>query len=274
MSSVLFDIPGPRSRRRHRVGGAVSTVGLVALLGLVVWKLYQEGQFAADYWEVFVTPVYMLALLEGVLETLSIAAVAILLALVFGTIFGIGRLSDHALLRWPSAVIVEFFRAVPLLMLIFAIFLAYGSEIGTFWSLVIALTLYNGSVLAEVLRAGILAVPSGQQEAGYSIGLRKNQVMRLILLPQAVRIMLPAIISQCVVALKDSALGFIIGAQELASVIKAIYLEFDNILPAAMVAAAIYIAINASLSRLAHWFEGRSRRAGATAVHVDTAGME
>jgi len=261
MSSVLFDVPGPRSRRRHRIAGVVSGAVLVALTALVVLKLYREGIFAPDQWEVFVTPVYMVAILEGVLQTLLIGATAIALAVPFGAVFGIGRLSDHAWVRWPCALVVEFFRAVPLLMLILAIFLG-AQEIGTFWSLVFGLTLYNGAVLAEVFRAGLLAVPKGQGEAGYSIGLRKYQVTLFVLLPQAVRIMLPAIISQCVVVVKDTALGFIILAEELASVIKQIYLEFDNIIPAAIVAAAIYIAINGTLSAVAHRLEARTRRSG------------
>lgn len=267
--SVLFDVPGPRARQRHRLGGAVSLVALAGLVGLGVWKLFEQDQFAGDLWEPFVTPVYMLAILEGVVRTLQIAVVAVLLSLVFGAVFGIGRISEHAFLRWPCAIVVEFFRAVPLLMLILAIFLVYGTEIGTFWSLVIGLTLYNGSVLAEVFRAGILAVPTGQGEAGYSIGMRKNQVLRLVLLPQAVRIMLPAIISQCVVALKDTSLGYVIGASDLLDVLERVSQEFDSIIPSALVAAALYIAINASLSRVAQWLEGRSRRQDGEAGQVN-----
>jgi glutamate transport system permease protein len=274
MSNVLFDVPGPRARRRHRIGGGVSAALLLGLTVLVVWKLFQEGQFEYALWEPFVTPVYMLAILEGVGATLMSAGVAIVFALVFGALFGIGRLSEHGWLRWPCAVVVEFFRAVPLLMLILAIFLGWGNQIGWFWALVIGLTLYNGSVLAEVFRAGILAVPRGQGEAAYSIGMRKNQVMRHVLLPQAVRIMLPAIVSQCVVALKDTALAYIITGEELASVLGAIAQEFASIIPAAIVGAAIYIAINSSLSRLAHWLEGRTRRAGGKPLPLVDPGAE
>ena len=104
---------------------------------------------------------------------------------------------------------VEFFRAVPVLLLMVFIWYLIGinRDGASFWAVVIALTLYNGAVLAEVLRAGVNAVPKGQREAAYAIGMRKSQVMNIVLLPQAVKIMLPAIISQCIVALKDTALG-------------------------------------------------------------------
>ena len=148
------------------------------------------------------------------------AFTAILGAVVFGAVFGIGKLSDHGWVRWPCWAVVEFFRAMPVLLLMIFIWYALGIENdgSSYWGVVIALTLYNGSVLAEVLRAGVLAVPKGQAEAAYAIGMRKGQVMNLILLPQAVKIMLPAIISQCVVALKDTALGYYILAPGLTAV--------------------------------------------------------
>ena len=138
------------------------------------------------------------------------AAAAVVLAVVFGLVFGIGKLSDHAWIRWPCWAVVEFFRAVPVLLMMIFIFYSWGisrDEGGAFWSVVFALMVYNGAVLAEVFRAGVLAVPKGQSEAAYALGMRKSQVMLQVLLPQAVKIMLPAIISQCVVALKDTSLG-------------------------------------------------------------------
>jgi glutamate transport system permease protein len=168
-------------------------------------------------------------------------------------VFGVGKLSDRAWVRWPCWLVVEFFRAVPVLLLMVFIFLTYGvgDGFGPYWSVVFALTLYNGSVLAEVFRAGVNAVPSGQAEAGYAIGLRKSQVMRIVLLPQAVKIMLPAIISQMVVALKDTSLGYYITAPGLTFIGKQIYGEFDNQLPTVLVLAALYIATNLLLTWLA-----------------------
>jgi glutamate transport system permease protein len=257
--SVLFDAPGPATIARHRVYSVIAVVALIGLLGFFVWRLYESGQLAYELWEPFVTPAYIEALLvDGLLKTLQMAFSAILLAVLFGVIFGIGKLSDHSWIRWPCWAVVEFFRAVPVLLLMVLFFLSYGINTGTtgaYWTVVLALMLYNGAVLAEVFRAGILAVPRGQAEAAYAVGMRKTQVMNVILLPQAVKIMLPAIISQCVVALKDTSLGFAIGAPGLTAVGKQMYGEFQNQVQAALVVAAIYIVVNLMLTWVATWVQ-------------------
>ncbi len=273
--SVLFDEPGPRTRARHRLYTAMAAVALAALGAFVVWKFYEAGQFEAALWEPLVTPRYIQALLEGLLVTLQMAFSAVLGALVFGVLLGVGKLSEHAWVRWPCWAIVEFFRAVPLLILIIFIFFLWfirSGDPGEYWSVVIALTLYNGAVLAEVFRAGILAVPPGQAEAAYAIGMRKTQVMTLVLLPQAVKIMLPAIISQCVIILKDTSLGFIIlypevvrGAKQVANFVD------DGTLLTFGTVAAVFILINYSLSKLAEYVERRLARRGERAVAVPVA---
>ncbi|MBK5218010.1 MAG: amino acid ABC transporter permease, partial [Propionibacteriales bacterium] len=209
-ASVLFDTPGPKTRARHRLYAFVSSAALAVIIGLALWQFWRKGQFAMEFWEPFVTPRIVNVLLEGLWQTLLAAAFAILGALVFGLIFGPGKLSDHRLIRWPSWLLVEFFRAVPLLIIIIATWYVIGPRSGphAFWALVIGLVLYNGAVLSEIFRAGINAVPQGQSEAAYAVGMRKSQVMQIILLPQAFKIMLPAIISQTVVALKDTSLGY------------------------------------------------------------------
>lgn len=251
MSSVLFDLPGPRARRRHRIAAIVTVVALVALLAAVVYRLATQDQFTMQKWEPFVTPSIVELLLRGLLDTLRAAFFAIVLAVVFGLFFGAAKLSQHRPLRWPAWLVVEFFRAVPLLMLIFVLYNVYGRTLGSFWCLVFGLTLYNGSVLAEVFRAGINAVPKGQAEAAYAMGMRKYQVMTLILLPQAVKIMLPAIVSQCIVVMKDTSLGYAILTPGLMSVGREIWRTFGNRLATALVLAAIYIIVNAILSWLA-----------------------
>jgi glutamate transport system permease protein len=261
MSSILFDTAGPRTRARHRLYTVVASIGLLLVVAFFAWRMADTGQFAYEKWEPFLTPVYIRALLlDGLLKTLQMAVTSILFAVAFGVVFGIGKLSDRPWLRWPCWAVVEFFRAVPVLLLIVFIFYAYGigaGGFGSYWSVVIGLTLYNGSVLAEVFRAGINAVPRGQSEAAYALGMRKSQVMLSILMPQGVKIMLPAIISQCVVALKDTSLGFYVLAPGLTRVGKDIYTEFANQVPTAIVLAALYIAANMVLTALATWVQRR-----------------
>lgn len=266
MSTLLFDVPGPRARRRHRILTVVTVVGLIALIGAVLWRFASTGQFDYDLWEVFLTPAYIEFILEGLYYTLLAAVIAIAGALVFGMLFGIGKLSDHAWVRWPCWVVVEFFRAVPLYILITYLWALYKFQIELLAPLIIGLILYNGSVLAETFRAGINAVPKGQVEAAYAIGMRKSAVMRIVQLPQAIKIMTPAIISQCVVALKDTSLGYIIVAPGLTYAGRQIWREFDNHLQVALVLGAIYIVLNLVLEQVGRFAQRRlteSRSVGA-----------
>jgi glutamate transport system permease protein len=229
-------------------------------VALVVF-LDRKGQLAYSLWEPFLTPTFIRSLMvDGLVKTLEMAFSSVILAVVFGALFGVGKLSDHAWVRWPCLLVVELFRAVPVLLLMVFVFFTWGvgsGGIGAYWSVVIALTLYNGSVLAEVFRAGVNAVPAGQAEAAYALGMRKTQVMTSILLPQAVKIMLPAIISQCVVALKDTSLGIYVVAPGLTYIGQQIYRQFHNQLQAAVVLAALYIIVNLLLTLLATWLQRR-----------------
>ncbi|MBC7631071.1 amino acid ABC transporter permease [Aeromicrobium sp.] len=258
-ASVLFDAPGPKTLARHRVYTLISSLGLLATVGLVVWQLSRKGQFAADLWEPFVTPRIVNVLLEGLGKTLLAALFAIIGALVLGVVLGSGKLSAHRVLRWPSWLFVEFFRAVPLLMVIIATWYFLGPTSGSnaLVALVAGLVLYNGAVFAEIFRAGINAVPRGQAEAAYALGMRKSMVMRIIQLPQAVRIMLPAIISQTIVALKDTSLGYAVLAPGLTYAGKLVFGEFRNTIQTAFVLAVIYIICNLLLSMLATWAQKR-----------------
>ena len=266
MSATLYDLPGPRAQARNKAFGVLAALGVVALVGFIGYRFWATGQFEGAKWEWLLYKNLQLQLLAALRATLSAFVVGALLAVVFGLLFAVARLSEHAWLRTSAFAIVEFFRAIPLVVMIFFLFYAApqaGLQLGVFWSLVVGLTLYNGSVLAEVFRAGVLSVPRGQREAAYALGLRKNQVMRAVLLPQAVQAMLPTIVSQLVVLLKDTALGFLITYQEL--VFEARYLgslvEFERpIIPTALVIGAIYVTLCVALSLLAGYLERRNRR--------------
>ncbi len=262
MTVALYDAPGPRAKRRILVGSILGALALVALVALIIQRLSDTGQFREVFWDPFTTSGVQRILLRGLWATLRAAGVALVLAIALGLVLAVGRLSERWLFRQASGVFVEFFRALPLVLLIFFAFLGFpraGYNISAFGALVFGLTLYNGSVLAEIFRAGINAVPKGQVEAAYSIGLRKGAVTRLVQIPQAVRIMLPAIISQMVVLLKDSALGFIVAYPELLRSGRRIYTNIGNVIPTAIVIAAIYITINLALTGLATYLERRQR---------------
>lgn len=193
-ATALYDIPGPVTRRRHLMYGIASTVVILALFGWIVYLLFDTDQFTAQKWTPFEYKGIQELLLRGLGNTLKAFAYAAVLSLALGAVLAVGRLSEHRVLRWISTLLVEFFRAMPVLVMIFFIFVAL--KVQPLPALVAGLTLYNGSVLAEVFRTGINAVDRGQREAAYALGMRKTQVTAYVLAPQAVRAMLPTIISQ------------------------------------------------------------------------------
>lgn len=266
MSNVLFDTPGPRARVRHRLLAVLGILVLLAFVAYVVWRFYDSGQFTSRKWDWIQYKVIQEDLASAVLATLQAFALGAVLALVFGAIFAAGRLSDHKPLRWVSGFVVELFRAIPLLILIFFFYYGLptaGVKMSPYMAVVLGLMLYNGSVLAEVFRAGVQALPKGQSEAAYALGMRKTQVMVLILLPQALRSMMPTIISQLVVLLKDTALGFLITYEELLRFAQRIGGDGQfgrPFVPTALVVAAIYITLCLLLAWLANFLQKRERR--------------
>ena len=262
--TVLYDVQGPAAQRRVRIGSAVAGVLLLAVLALVAVRLQANGQFEGRLYEPFKDQRVYELLLEGLLNTLKAAAYALVLASVLGVLLAFGRLSKSPFVRVPAIAVIELFRALPLLLVILGIVLAYpiltGSSLDPLYALVAGLTFYNGAVIAEIIRAGIQALPRGQSEAALSIGLTRGQELRLVLLPQAVRVMLPALISQLVVLLKDTSLGFVISYAELLRTGQQIVQNTNNPLQLFLLIAAIYIVINLALSSLATYVERRQRR--------------
>ncbi|MGW4822619.1 amino acid ABC transporter permease [Streptomyces sp. NPDC004227] len=268
MSSVLYDAPGPRAKRRN----VVLSVVFVVLLALFVWWIWStmndKGQLNWSLWQPFTTAAaWTTYLLPGLANTLKAAALAMVIALPLGAVFGIARLSDHRWIRVPAGAVVEFFRAIPVLLMILFANEFYVRSTGIpsderpLYAVVTGLVLYNSSVLAEVVRAGILALPKGQTEAAYAIGLRKGQTMSGILLPQAVTVMLPAIVSQLVVIVKDTALGGVmLGFPELLSARSTLAANYANVVASFIVVAVIFILLNFALTSFASWLERRLRR--------------
>ncbi|OWM02490.1 glutamate ABC transporter permease [Mycolicibacterium peregrinum] len=268
-ASVLFDAPGPRARARNWIFTVLTVVVAAVLLGFVIWRMWTKDQLTGAKWEPFLTAdLWRTYVLPGVQGTLTAAVVSIVFALILGVLLGVGRLAPIAPIRWICGVIVEFFRAVPvLIMMIFAYFLyavydTFPSKHLALAGVITGLTLYNGAVIAEIVRAGINTLPRGQREAAASLGLSWGQTMRLILLPQAITAMLPVLVSQLVVVLKDTAIGYQITFVEMVRQGTVIGSAYGNYLPALIVIAILMITVNFTLSWFATWLERRMRRSG------------
>jgi glutamate transport system permease protein len=290
MSSVLYDTPGPRAKRRNVI---VSVVFFV-LLALLLWWIWQvmndKGQLDWALWKPFTeSQAWTTYLLPGIGDTLKAAALSMVIALPLGAVLGIARLSDHRWVRATAGTVVEFFRAIPvLLLMLFANeFYVRSTDVTSddrpLFAVVTGLVLYNASVLAEIVRAGILSLPRGQNEAAMAIGLRKGQTMTFILLPQAVTAMLPAIVSQLVVIVKDTALGGVmLGFTELLNSRSTLAAVYANVIPSFIVVGIIYIVLNFALTSFAHWLEkklrGSKRSTGAVlgedSVEVDPSAVQ
>lgn len=265
---VLYDVQGPKARRRVLIASAVGVLLLLGLVALAAQRLAANEQLEYDkYRPFFEEPQLYERLFEALQNTLIAAGYALVLAMVLGVVLAFGRLSHRWFARLPAIAVIEFFRGVPLLLLIFFFFLAFplafGIELPALWSLVLGLTLYNGAVIAEIIRAGVLSIPKGQTEASLAMGLSRGQTLRLVLLPQAIRVMLPALVSQLVVLLKDTSLGFVIGYAELLRTGGFLVQVLNNPLQMYLLIALIYIIINSALSLLAGWLERRQRRVAA-----------
>jgi len=270
-ATVLFDAPGPRARRRNAILTVIGALLVAAIVAVILVRLADNGQFDGVRWEwLQYEGIQRNIFIDGLTATLKAFVISAVLSVLLGLVLSIGRLSPNRWLRYPAVGFVTVFRALPVVVLMFIPYFGgsslFGESIPLLWCVVFGLVVYNSSVLAEIFRAGVLAVPKGQSEAAASIGLSRSQTLRIVLFPQAIRSMLPTIISQLVVVLKDTALGFVIGYQEL--LVKGQEVARDPsfqlpYIPVAIVIGAIYIVLCALLSWLATYAErrtGSSRR--------------
>jgi len=258
------------------VASIFAAVVIALLLGVAVNRLADRGQLSSAKWRPLTQWSVAKFLLGGLLNTAKAAATAMVLAIAVGGLAALARLARNRPQRWVATAYVEFFRGMPLYLLVLFCWLGLpqlGLRLDTFWYLVLALAVYNSAVLAEIFRAGILSLDKGQGEAASALGLGYWQVMGLVIVPQAVRRMVPSIISQLVTLLKDTSLGVLIFYEELLRRARITAEFYQNPIQAYVLVALIYIAINATLSRVATRLESRQRRRyRAGGIHV--AGVE
>jgi glutamate transport system permease protein len=272
MTAVLADDLGPKAKRRVAIASVASAIAVVVVVVAALRRLADQGQLDRELWEPFTKWPEFRFLLLGLKENARVAGVAMACSMVVGMVLALGRLSLTAAIRWAFTAWVEFFRGLPVLLLIFFSFLMlprYGLDWSAFWYVVLGLTLYNSAVLGEIFRAGILSLERGQMEASLAIGLTYWQAMRLVIIPQALRRMIPAIVSQLVTLFKDTSLAFIVAYPELLRHANILGTARKNLLQSLFVAALLFLVVNLILSRIARRLEVRQRRrysAGAIAV--------
>lgn len=267
-SSVLFDAPGPKARRRSLILSIVIALIVIgALIGAILvlgrprdsGGVMLSGLWDPSRWDVLGNPVLWEQIGQGVLNTLKAAAAAAVLALILGVVFALLRSAQTRWVRIPAAIVLEFVRGMPVLLMMLFILLAFSS--GAYLAVVLGLGLYNGAIIGEALRAGLTSLPRGQREAGLSIGLTPFATRMIVEFPQAFRQMLPIIVAQLVVLLKDTSLGFIVGYPEL---IRTTMNNLGNALgnkylfTLFLVTLVIYLLMNLSLSAVARWLAKRS----------------
>lgn len=265
-ATVLYDAPGPKAKKTYAAVAVVAIVVALAILAYVLYALGSNGQLEGEKWSPFLKgTTWTTYILPGLVGTIVAAVLSIVLAMVLGLLLGVGRMSANTPVKWLSTVIIEIFRAIPVLLLmifayqLFSLYKVFPTTYLALAAVVFGLTFYNGSVIAEIVRSGVASLPRGQNEAAVALGMRPGQTMRMILLPQAITAMLPAIVAQMVIALKDSALGYIIGYVEVvrSGIQSASY--YRNYLAALFVVAVIMIILNYALTRFAGWMERRLR---------------
>ncbi|MEF3404135.1 amino acid ABC transporter permease [Agromyces sp. CCNWLW203] len=268
-SSVLFDAPGPKARRVSLISSIIAGLAIAAGLAWMVWTLAQPresggitlpGFFAPTRWDIFADPeVWQFIIMDGVLGTLRAALVAAVFAVALGILFSLLRSSQTSWIRVPTMVVLEFLRGMPVLLMMLFILLVLNT--GSYWAVVAALSLYNGALIGEALRAGLASLPRGQREAGLSLGMRPLQSKMLVEFPQAFRQMLPIIVAQLVVLLKDTSLGYIVGYTELLRTnMNTLGSFYGNryLFSLFVVTLVLYLIMNLSLSWFARWLSKRT----------------
>lgn len=263
-ATVVGDVPGPRARRRILIGTVLFVAALAAFFGYVIERLGHYGHLQQARWSYVLSPEILRYLGEGLLNNVRAAAVAGALTLVLGLFLALGRLSRLAVLRVPAVAWIEFFRGFPLVLLIlfpYLLFPIYFSTIPAIWYVVIGLTLYNSAVMAEIYRAGILSLDRGQSEAAYAVGMTRGQALRLVILPQAIRRMVPLLLTQLIILFKDSTLGVAVTYPEALRRGETMgSFEPRVVFQAMIITAVMFFLASFSLSRLVALIDRRTKR--------------
>lgn len=252
LEDILFGAPTPRALTAQRAMGALSALALLALAAGIVLQFHATGQLDARFWQFFAWRTTWSFLAQGLLGTMASAAMAAIFALALGLVLTLGRLARLRLLHWPSVAVIEFLRGTPTLLLIYVGFLVLpqvGIKLSTYWMLTLPISLSAAAVVAEVYRAGVLAVPRGQTEAARSLGMREAQVFFIVVFPQALRHIVPALVAQLVIVVKDTTFGYVVTYGELMQNAKVLIANYHTLVPVYLVVSLLYCLVNYTISR-------------------------
>lgn len=252
LEDILFADLGRKAQALTRAASFAIAAALFALAAATALRFHEAGQLAGRLWEFFAWQTTWAFMGKGLLGTLASAAMAAVIALTFGLVLLIGRLSPLRLLRWPAIAVIEFLRGVPTLLLIYVCFLvlpSIGIKLGAYWMLTLPVGLSVAAVVAEVYRAGVLAVPRGQTEAARALGLSEARVFAHVVFPQALRYIVPALVAQLVIVVKDTTFGYVVTYGELMQNAKVLIANYRSLVPVYLVVAVLYCLVNYAISR-------------------------
>lgn len=259
LDDILFGAPGPQTQTAIRTASVIAAAALILLAAGIVSRFHAAGQLEARFWEFFAWPTTWAFLARGLLGTLASAAMAAVIALALGLVLMMGRLSRLRLMRWPSIAAIEFLRGTPTLLLIYVCFLVLpsaGIKLSTYWMLTLPIGLSTAAVVAEVYRAGVLAVPRGQTDAARSLGLTEAKVFFLVVFPQALRYIVPALVAQLVIVVKDTTFGYVVTYGELMQNAKVLIANYHALVPVYLVVAVLYCFVNYAISKASKRLRG------------------
>lgn len=250
---IIYEAPGPKTRRRIAVATAVSFIVIAVLIVVIIRQFYVAGQLSSKYWSLFTRYTTWRFLGRGLVGTIKVAIMAGVVAFAAGLLMMLGRISKFRILRGISITLIEITRGIPTLLFIYFFFLLapqFGLKLPAFWKITLPVAISAAGVVAEVLRSGVNAVPKGQSEAAVSLGMRSGSVFFKIVFPQAFRYVIPALISELVIVLKDTTFAYVVNYADLMQNAKVLISNYDALLSMYLVVAVIYILINYLLNKL------------------------
>ena len=260
IQSRLYEPPGPKARRRISLLTGISFLLLLLSLAYIIHLFNEAGQLQRRYWDLFLAYSTWRFLGEGLFTTMKCALTGSVIAILLGFFLMRGKLHRTPLLRYPSIALIEFTRGVPTLLLVYFFFLVVprmGIRLSAFWRITLPCAISACGIIAEAFRSGVNAVPKGQTEAGLSLGLSELRVFYRVVFPQALRFVIPSLIAELVIVLKDTTFAYVVSCADLMQNAKVLITNHDALLSVYLVVAVIYILLNYGLNRLSEVMASR-----------------